>query len=622
VRDETQQRHATGLENRLAAALARAPQHQPGFARALSTALLIASVCGAIYARQTSVPTTYTANTSRTVIVEPALPSLGAAGFQFVEPAFGSRLLRVTDPNTHPGFPGASWVTGSAAHQLAWNAASDKFWVRSVTGAYVVYNFNATAMTATRITTTTSGADGLIFSQLEPQFSFVSPNVLYGTRQAGSPSRPIIRRFDFGTLAYSDILDLGAITSITGTTYARALAGSAAAPEKLSVLFGGAQPSQDLDYKVAAFQVGSPTSTWAVLDSLASTITRPTGPPQSTTIQLGFRLHHQWIDLSGRYVLLYPINGTFPPPMPYFIWDLDTDVVTRVDRFPGGHDALGYGRQVNQDCCTTTDYDAAQWQLRPLATPTATTDLINPVLTPEVLLLGEHTSWNNAQPGALVPILSSLYRYGSPQPPWRAWDEEIIAIQTNAGPGGATVWRFAHHRSNISYDGGTGSEPYYFWYLPRAMISPNGRFAMFTSNWEKTLGSTTGSDIEPGGAYRCDVFIVALVNPSGAFTDDPLVAGSTRIKAVHITEMRSRIDLLRVRFGLQPYTWTDASLAAGTLVRAVHVTQLREALAEAYLAAGRPPPSYTDQVLTPQNTVVRAVHIQELRTAVTILEAN
>ena len=586
------------------------------------TALLIAGLCAVIDAQQAP-PAAYTANSTRAVITEPALPSLGSAGFQFVDPSFGSRLLRVTDPNTHAGFPGASWVTGSAAHQLAWNAASDRFWVRSVTGAYVVFNFNATAMTATRIPTTTSGADGLIFSQLEPQFSFVSSNVLYGTRQAGSPARPIIRRFDFGTLSYSDILDLGSITAITGTTYARALAGSAAAPEKLSVLFGGAQPSQDLDYKVAVFQVGSPTATWAVLDSLASTITRPTGPPLSTTVPLGFRLHHQWIDLSGRYVLLYPINGTFPSPMPYFIWDLNTDIVTRVNRFPGGHDALGYGWQVNQDCCTTTEYDAAQWQLRPLAAPTATSDLINPVLKPEVLLLGEHTSWNNAQLGTLVPILSSLYRYGSPQPPWRAWDEEIIAIQTNAAAAGATVWRFAHHRSNISYDGGTGSEPYYFWYLPRAMISPNGRFAMFTSNWEKTLGSTVGSDVEPGGAYRCDVFIVALVSPAAAFTDDPLVAGTTVIKAVHITELRSRIDALRSRFNLQTYAWTDAGLAAGTVVRAVHVTELRNALAQAYTAAGRTQqPAYTDPVLTPQSTVVKAAHIQELRTAVAILEAG
>jgi hypothetical protein len=584
-------------------------------------AFLIALSSGWIDAQQTTVPTTYQANSTRTVIPEPALPVPGAAGSRFVDPAFGSRILRVTDASTHPDFPGASWVTGSAAHQLAWNATSDRFWVRSVQGAYVAFNFNGATMTATRINPTFPGHDGLILSQLEPQFSFVSPDVLYGTRQGGSPTRPIIRRFDFGTLTYLDILDLGSISPTIGPSYARALAGSAAAPEKLSVLFGGAQPSQDLDYKVAVFQVGAPTSTWAVLDSLTSTITRPGDLPQPTTIPLGFRLHHQWIDLTGRYVLLYPINGSFPSPMPYFIWDLNTDAVTRVNRFPGGHDALGYGWQVNQDCCTTTDYDGAQWQLRPLAAPTVTTDLINPVLTPEVLLFGEHTSWNNAQPASLVPVLSSTYRYGDEQVPWRAWDGEIIAIQTSAGAAGGTVWRFAHHRTEIAYDGGSGSEPYYFWYLPRAMISPNGRFAMFTSNWEKTLGAST-IDREPGGDFRNDVFIVALVSQSAPFTDDPLSAGATVVKAIHITELRSRIDELRARFSLGAYPWTDPALAAGTTVKAVHLTDLRSALDQAYDAAPRPRPTYTDPAIVAGSTIIKAAHLQELRSAVVVLEGS
>jgi hypothetical protein len=593
--------------------------------RALSivTAALIVAVSGGLLVAQ-SVPTTYSANSTRATIAEPALPVLGPAGYRFTDPAFGSRLLRVTDGNTHPSYPGASWVTGSAAHQLAWNSTSDKFYVRSVMGAYVAYNFNGAAMTATRITNTGSGNDGLIYSQLEPQFSFVSSNVLYGTRQGGSPARPIIRRFDFNTLSYTDILDLGAISSITGTTYARALAGSVSSPERLSILFGGVSPSSDLDFKVAVFQVNAPTTTWAVLDSQARTITRPNGVVKPANLPKAMLLHHQWIDMTGRYVLLYPTYSSYPGVslLPYFIWDLNTDVVTEVTRFPGGHDALGHGWQINQDCCTTTTYDGAQWQLRALASPTSTIDLIKPVLSPIVELLGEHTSWNNAQPGTLVPILSSLYRYGNEGVPWRAWDGEIVAIQTNGGSAGGTVWRFAHHRSDITYDGGSGGEPYYFWYLPRAMISPNGRYAMFTSNWEKTLGPTVGADVEPGGQFRNDVFIVELarVVVSPPFTDDPLSAG-TFVKAVHVAELRTRIDALRVRFGLAAYPWTDPGLAAGTTIKAVHFDQLRTALQQAYTAAARTPPSFAEAIVA-GSTVVRASHVQELRTAVVTLEGT
>jgi hypothetical protein len=580
--------------------------------RRLSAALFIVFLTGPVAARQSTVPTTYNANTTRTPIVEPALPILGPAGTQFIDPAFGSRLVRVTDANTHPGLQGMSWTTASAAHQLEWNATSDRFWVRSISGAYVAYDFDGATMTATRITTTTSGGDGFIFSQTEPQFSFVAANVLYGTRQASTPIRPVVRRFDFNTMSYTDILDLGAITTLASPSYARALAGSASTPEMLSVLFGGAQ--QDLDFKVAAFQVASPVATVAVLDSVASTITRG-GTVQPTTIPLGFSLHHQWLDLSGRYVVLYPVSGSFPSPLPYFIWDLHTDVVTRVNRFPGGHDALGYGWHVNQDCCTTTAYDGAQWQLRQLSDPVTTSDLINPVQTPPVPFIADHTSWNNAQAGIRVPILSSLYRYGSPPSSWRAWDDEIVAIQTDAGAAGATVWRFAQHRSAIASDVGGPSN--YFWYLPRAVISPDGKFALFTSNWEKTLGaSVTG---EPGGDYRTDVFIVALVAPPfGGFTDDPLIPGVTVVKASHLAELRLRVDALRMRFGAGVYAWTDPGLPAGTTIKAVHVHQLRLALQQAYTAAGLPPPAYTEQAIT----VIKAAHIHELRSAVVSLEES
>ena len=125
------------------------------------------------------------------------------------------------------------------------------------------------------------------------------------------------------------------------------------------------------------------------------------------------------------------------------------------------------------------------------------------------------------------------------------------------------MWRFAHHRSAVAADGGSGQ---YFWYLPRAIISPDGKFAMFTSNREKTLGaSVTG---ETGGDYRTDVFIVALVTPPGLFTDDPLIAGVTVVKARHITELRVRIDTLRVELGMGVYAWTDPGPAAGTMIKA------------------------------------------------------
>jgi len=107
------------------------------------------------------------------------------------------------------------------------------------------------------------------------------------------------------------------------------------------------------------------------------------------------------------------------------------------------------------------------------------------------------------------------------------------------------------------------------------------------------------------------------VRDAVVFTDDPLQPGVTRVKAVHITELRQRIDAVRVQQGLAAYGWTDTVILAGvTRIKAVHVAELRAAVAEVYTAAARAAPIYTDPVITAATTVARAVHLAEVRAAV------
>ena len=522
----------------------------------------------------------------------------------------------MTDAQTRPGLPGASFTTPSAAHQLAWNTTSTLFWIRSVDGTIIPFSFDPITMTAARIQASGSGDGGLtIASQVEPQFSFLSGNILYSSTQDPVDDWPVVRQFDFATLTYTNVLNLGAVATIAHGTYAGALSSTAQPPETLSIIFGG---QQDSHYKVAVFNPAAPLASAVVLDTLTSTITR-NGTAAPTNVALGFHLHHAWIDPSGRFVVLEPVDAS---PAPFVVWDLDTDVLTLVTTRGGGHYALGYHRLINQACCAQSSYDGAQWQLRDLAAPNATTDVINPVLTPQEVFVADHTSWNNAQPSTAVPILASLYRYSDGMlnnTPWRAWDNEIVAIQTGGGAAGATVWRFAHHRSNVAYE--DPGPDVYFWYLPRAVISPNGKWAIFTSNWEKTLGNSATP--EPGGQFRCDVFLIALAKGGiGNFTDDPLVPRETLMKTIHILELRSRTDALRTRFGLPAFAWTDPDLAAGTFVKAAHLLDLRAALQGAYLAAGRAAPAFTDATPTAGVTVIKVVHIQELRDAVIDLETQ
>ena len=127
---------------------------------------------------------------------------------------------------------------------------------------------------------------------------------------------------------------------------------------------------------------------------------------------------------------------------------------------------------------------------------------------------------------------------------------------------------------------------------------------------------------DPGGLSAIQSFTVTVsTTGSGSFTDDPLQPGVTPVKAVHFTELRTRIDALRSAAGLSRFSWTDPVLRAGvTPVRRVHLLELRAALAEAYRATGRAAPRWTDASPGSGTTPIRAAHVTELRAAVLALE--
>lgn len=106
---------------------------------------------------------------------------------------------------------------------------------------------------------------------------------------------------------------------------------------------------------------------------------------------------------------------------------------------------------------------------------------------------------------------------------------------------------------------------------------------------------------------------------SVTFTD-ALSPGASMFRAVHLAELRMRIDSLRVDSGLAAFNWTDSALTAGsTGIRAQHILDLRAALADVYDALNRARPTYTDPNLGP-GYMMKAVHITELRNAVSAIE--
>ena len=108
--------------------------------------------------------------------------------------------------------------------------------------------------------------------------------------------------------------------------------------------------------------------------------------------------------------------------------------------------------------------------------------------------------------------------------------------------------------------------------------------------------------------------------PRRQFTDGPFTSHATTIRAVHVTEIRERIDAQRVFYGLTAFNWTDPVIVSGvTPVKAVHVTELRTALAQAYMAAELVAPTYADDSVA-VGVALRADHFSELHDAVVTLE--
>ena len=134
------------------------------------------------------------------------------------------------------------------------------------------------------------------------------------------------------------------------------------------------------------------------------------------------------------------------------------------------------------------------------------------------------------------------------------------------------------------------------------------------------LVTVTATDTSGSNTTAVQSFTVT-VGTGAPFTDHPLVAGVTPLRAVHFTELRSRIDGVRAAVGLARFAWTDPVLRPGvTPVKLVHLLELRSALAAAYTESGRSSPSWTDASPTAGSTPIRALHLTELRAAVLALE--
>ncbi len=137
-----------------------------------------------------------------------------------------------------------------------------------------------------------------------------------------------------------------------------------------------------------------------------------------------------------------------------------------------------------------------------------------------------------------------------------------------------------------------------------------------------TVLGTTSFTYTNASATELYYFQVAAYNLAGegarsaritSMVDHPLSMG-TLVRAVHMTQLRTAINAVRVQNGLLPVVWTDPVIVPGsTSIKAAHVTEMRTALAQVYARQGRQQPVFP--TLTPGVTPVRGTDIMAIRTA-------
>ena len=413
------------------------------------------------------VPLAYDVATDRLPRPLPPLPQLGPAGNLITDPTFHTSIVRVTDGRTRPDRPGRAYHTPSSSEANSWNVDSTVFYVTGGGGEAIPFKFDPSTLRISRFGSTAGPSGGMILPfGGEPAFSYENKNLIYGI---GGPRDNFLQEYNLETGALTDLTDIARIVPAGVGGYIGGVSNSV--DDRFNIYLGGSAQDQ------ATFVVvwDRKTKSARVLDTGAGTV----NGTRNLDMSWGWRVHNSRIDKSGRYVVISAASG----PYGLVAWDLASNRLAPIGEKAGGHKGSGFGYMVNNDGYQ----DGAQWLLRTLFKPSAFTRLVDRELSPTEWVTDSHISWNNSRPGILVPALVSTYHPAASDAARRAWDDEIIGVETDGQ--GSTVWRFAHHRSTFKS----------FWDSPRGNVSQDGCFYMFTSNWESSVGSD-----------RQDAFVVRL----------------------------------------------------------------------------------------------------------------
>jgi hypothetical protein len=411
--------------------------------------------------------------------------SLPVVNVPFVDPDFGSRMIRVTDEASNFKQPGSFLRTEGSGNANVWSADTRKFYVVTKGGSALVYSFNPSTLSVGSLPAATPGRPLLLPLRTGGSFSFKDPDLIYGTTDASVLK---ISSYRFSTGVTSTIID----TTTCGVQPPlipgpRVRSDDDVTPSlddrRISISEGG--PSFDKHMFVIVYDK-SLGCRW--YNTQTGQIGGQWGSAGGASIPDTFLIGHAYLSRSGDYVR---IGSTV---FGWYVWDVATLNVTPCRNFSDlrcfGYTAMGYN-SVIQNRGFIDPMDTVK---RPFSNIAHVMPLIWPLPTENDWEQEKHFTWNNVDVNDSVPVCGSTHNYDGDTSIEHPFDGEIFCIETDGVA--STVWRFAHNRA-------TYIAPF-FQTQPLGSVSMDGQFFLFTSNWDNQLGK------DNDGQPRSDVFILKL----------------------------------------------------------------------------------------------------------------
>lgn len=205
-----------------------------------------------------------------------------------------------------------------------------------------------------------------------------------------------------------------------------------------------------------------------------------------------------------------------------------------------------------------------------------------------------------------------------------AWDQRAVsALYPGSGmlpaPTGVVATPTAATTIAISWNAVMGASTY------QVHRSASNNFNNFTIVPACSGAATACSDTTAvsGAAYLYKVragstgtFSATDLATAIIFTDPTLIVGTTTVKVVHITQLRTAVNAVQTLAMQTPTAYTDNTLTTAIVIKAAHITELRSRLATARATLGQSTITFTDGTITPSVTLIKAAHINDLRNGV------